>query len=130
MQATIIKTAGKWFLETVDNLKDLCNRPMTLSVDELIRFVPEYEYERKLSSMSEKVKDFLKHCNNPLYYMENGEVIYYTDITWCSKHIYQFMLTRDLWRGVTDSLTCSIYRPVFHSVYDMTPIGVVLEDTF
>lgn len=130
MQSAIIKTNGKWFLEIVDNLKDLCNRPMTLSVDELIRFVPEYEYERKLSSMSEKVKDFLKHRDNPLYYMENGEVIYYTDITWCSEHIYQFMLTRDLRRDVTDSLTCSIYRPVFHSVYDMTPIGVVLEERF
>lgn len=130
MQTTIIKTNGKWFLETVDSLKDLCIRPMTLSVDELIRFVPEYEYERKLSSMPEKVKDFLKHRDNPLYYMENGEVIYCDDITWCSEHIYQFMLTRDLRRGVTDTLTCSIYRPVFHSVYDTAPIGVVLEDRF
>lgn len=130
MQTTIIKTNGKWFLETVDNLKDLCSRSMTLSVDELIRFVPEYEYEKKLSRMSEKVNDFLKHRGNPLYYMENGEVIYYHDITWCSDRIYQFMLTRDLRCGVTDSLTCTIYRPIFHNVYDMVPIGVVLEDRF
>lgn len=130
MQTTIIKTDDRWFLETVDNLKDLCNRPMKLSVDELIRFVPEYEYERKLSTMSEKVKDFLKHRDKPLYYMETGEVIYYTDITWHSERIYQFMLTRDFQRGVTDTLTCTIYRPIFHSVHDMTPIGVVLEDVF
>lgn len=130
MQVAIIKTDGKCFLETVDNLKDLCHRPMRLSVDELIRFVPEYEYERKLSTMSEKVKDFLKHRDNPLYYMENGEVIYCTDITWYSEHIYQFLLTRDLRRGVTDTLACSIYRPVFYSVHDTTPIGVVLEDRF
>ena len=45
--------------ETVDNLKDLCNRPMTLSVDELIRFVPEYEYESLRALLIQKdVKQF------------------------------------------------------------------------
>lgn len=130
MQVTIIKTNGKWFLETVDNLKDLCNRPMTLAVDELIRFVPEYEYSRKLQKMSEKVQEYIAHRERVHFYLENGEVIYLSDLVWCSDNIYQFCLNRNLRTGVTDTLTMYVYRPVFTSIYDMTPIGVVLEERF
>ena len=52
MQATIIKTNRKWYLETVDNLRDLCKVPMRLSVENLIRFVPQFEYLERTKLLS------------------------------------------------------------------------------
>ena len=129
MQATIIKTNRKWYLETVDNLRDLCKVPMRLSVENLIRFVPQFEYFERAKHLSENIKNFIFNKSIPVFYMENKEVIYADEIRW-NGGAYKFYINRDLSIGDKNTLTLYVYHPVFASVYDMTPIGVVLEDRF
>lgn len=129
MQTALIKTKRKYYLETADNLRDLCKIPMRLSVDKLIRFVPQFEYLEKMKLFSLDMKNFVYNKGIPVFYMENKEVIYMDEIRW-NDGTYKFFLNRDLSIGITDSLTLYVYRPVFASLYDMTPIGAVLEERF
>lgn len=129
MQTTIIKTSSKWFLETVDNLRDLCKTPMRLSVDNLIRFVPQFEYLERAKLLSQDMKNFINNKGIPVFYMENREIVYMDEIRW-SDDTYKFYINRDLSIALENTLTLYVYHPVYASVYDMTPIGVVLEDRF
>lgn len=129
MQTTIIKTSRKWYLETVDNLRDLCKIPMRLSVDKLIRFVPQFEYLERMKNFSQDIKNFIYNKGIPVFYMENREVIFMDEIRW-NDGTYKFYLNRDLSIGLKNTLTLYVYHPVYASVYDMTPVGVVLEDRF
>ena len=129
MKTTIIKTNRKWYLETVDNLKDLCKLPMRLSVDNLIRFVPQFEYLERTKLLSPDMKKFIYNKGIPAFYMENKEVIYMDDIRW-NDGTYKFYINRDLANENKNTFFINVYHPVYASVYDMTPIGVVLEDTF
>ena len=129
MQATIIKTNRKWYLETVDNLRDLSNIPTRLSLDNLIRFVPQFEYLGRMKLLSPDMKKFIYDKAIPVFYMENKEVIYMDEIRW-NDGAYKFYINRDLSNGNENTLTLYVYHPVYASVYDMTPIGVVLEDRF
>lgn len=129
MQTALIKTKRKYYLETADNLRDLCKIPMRLSVDKLIRFVPQFEYLERMKLFSPDMKNFVYNKGIPVFYMENKEVIYMDEIRW-NDGTYKFFLNRDLSIGTKDSLTLYVYRPVFASLYDMTPIGVVLEERF
>ena len=129
MQVALIKTKRKWYLETADNLRDLCKIPMRLSVDKLIRFVPRFEYLERAKLFSPDIKNFVYNKGIPVFYMENKEVIFMEDIRW-DDGTYKFFLNRDLSIAIKDTLTLYVYHPVFASIYDMTPIGVVLEDRF
>ena len=129
MRTTIIKTNRKWYLETVDNLRDLCKVPMRLSVDNLIRFVPQFEYLEITKLLSPDMKKFIYNKGIPVFYMENKEVVYMDEIRW-NGGAYKFYINRDLSIGDRNSLTLYVYHPVYESVYDTTPIGVVLEDRF
>ena len=129
MQVTLIKTERKWYLETADNLRDLCKIPMRLSVDKLIRFVPQFEYLERTKLFSQDMKNFIYNRGIPVFYMENKEIIYMDEIRW-NDGTYKFFLNRDLSINTKDTLTLYVYRPVFASLYDMIPIGVVLEDRF
>ena len=129
MRTTIIKTNRKWYLETVDNLRDLCKEPMRLSVNNLIRFVPQFEYLERTKLFSPDMKKFIYDKGIPVFYMENEEVIYMDEIHWYDG-TYKFYINRNLSIGDKNTLTSYIYHPVYASVYDMTPIGVVLEDRF
>ena len=129
MKAAIIKTNRKWYLETVDNLRDLCKVPMRLSVDNLIRFVPQFEYLERTKLLSPDMKKFIYNKGIPVFYMENKEVIYMDEIRW-NDGTYKVYINRDLSIGDKNTLTLYVYHPVYASVYDMTPIGVVLEDRF
>lgn len=129
MKTTIIKTNRKWYLETVDNLRDLCKVPMCLSVDNLIRFVPQFEYLERVKLLSDDMKNFIYNKGIPVFYMENKEIVYMDEIRW-SDETYKFYINRDLSILSKNTLTLYVYHPVFASVYDMTPIGVVLEDRF
>lgn len=129
MQVTLIKTKRKWYLETADNLRDLCKIPIRLSVDKLIRFVPQFEYLERTKLFSQDMKNFIYNKGIPVFYMENKEVIYMDEIRW-NDGTYKFFLNRDLSIDIKDSLTLYVYHPVFASIYDMAPIGVVLEERF
>lgn len=129
MKATIIKTNSKWYLETVDNLRDLCKVPMHLSVDNLIRFVPQFEYIERTKLLSQDMKKYIYNKGIPVFYMENKEVIYMNEIHW-NNGTYKFYINRDLSIGDKNTLTLYIYHPVYASIYNTTPIGVVLEDRF
>lgn len=129
MQVTIIKTNRKWYLETVDNLRDLCKVPMRLSVDNLIRFVPQFEYLERIKLLSSDMKKFIYSKGIPVFYMENKEVIYMDEIRW-NDGTYKIYIYRDLANENKNTFFLNVYHPVYASVYDMTPIGVVLEDRF
>lgn len=129
MKATIIKTNRKWYLETVDNLRDLCKIPMRLSVDNLIRFVPQFEYLERTKLFSQDMKNFIYNKGIPVFYMENKEIVYMDEIRW-NDGTYKIYINRDLANGNKNTLFLNVYHPVYASVYDMTPIGVVLEDRF
>ena len=129
MQATIIKTNRKWYLETVDNLRDLCKLPMRLSVHDLIRFVPQFEYLERTKLISPDMKKFIHDKGIPVFYMENKEVIYPDEIRW-NDGTYKIYINRDLANENKNTFFLNVYHPVYASVYDMTPIGVVLEDRF
>ena len=129
MQATIIKTNRKWYLETVDNLRDLCKVPMRLSVDDLIRFVPRFEYLERTKLLSPDMKKFIYDKGIPVFYMENKEVVYMDEIRW-NDGTYKIYINRDLANENKNTFFINVYHPVYASVYDMTPIGVVLEDRF
>lgn len=129
MQTTIIKTNRKWYLETVDNLRDLCKVPMRLSVDNLIRFVPRFEYLERTKLLSPDMKKFIYDKGIPVFYMENKEIVYTDEIRW-NDGTYKFYINRNLSIGDRNTLTLYVYHPVYANVYDMTPIGVVLEDRF
>ena len=129
MKTTIIKTNRKWYLETVDNLRDLCKVPMRLSVDNLIRFVPQFEYLERAKLLSQDMKNFIYNKGIPVFYMENKEVIYMDEIRW-NDGAYKFYINRDLANENKNTFFINVYHPVYASVYDMTPIGVVLEDRF
>lgn len=129
MQATIIKTNRKWYLETVDNLRDLCKVPMRLSVENLIRFVPQFEYLERTKLLSPDMKKFIYGKGIPVFYMENKEIIFMDEIRW-NDGTYKFYVNRDLANENKNTFFINIYHPVYASVYDMTPIGVVLEDRF
>ena len=129
MQTTIIKTNRKWYLETVDNLRDLCKIPLRLSVDKLIRFVPQFEYLERLKNLSQDMKTFIYNKGIPVFYMENKEIVFSDEIRW-NDGTYKFYINRDLSIGEKNTLTLYVYHPVYASVYDMIPIGVVLEDRF
>lgn len=129
MKATIIKTNRKWYLETVDNIKDLCKVPTRLSVVNLIRFVPQFEYLERTKLLSPDMKKYIYDKGIPVFYMENKEIVYTDEIRW-NDGTYKFYINRDLLTGNKNTLTLYIYHPVYASVYDMKPIGVVLEDRF
>lgn len=129
MQVTIIKTNRKWYIETVDNLRDLCKVPMRLSVDNLIRFVPRFEYLERTKLLSPDMKKFIYDKGIPVFYMENKEIVYTDEIRW-NDGVYKFYINRNLSIGDKNTLTLYVYHPVYASVYDMAPIGVVLEDRF
>lgn len=129
MKATIIKTNSKWYLETVDNLRDLCKVPMRLSVDNLIRFVPRFEYLERTKLLSPDMKKFIYNKGIPVFYMENKEIIYMDEIRW-NDGAYKIYISRDLANENKNTFFINVYHPVYASVYDMTPIGVVLEDRF
>lgn len=129
MQATIIKTNSKWYLETVDNLKELCKVPMRLSVDNLIRFVPQFEYLERTKLLSPDMKEFIYNKGVPVFYMENKEIVFMDEIRW-NGGTYKIYINRDLSNGIKNTFFINVYHPVYASVYDMTPIGVVLEDRF
>lgn len=129
MQATIIKTDRKWYLETVDNLRDLCKVPMRLSVENLIRFVPRFEYLERTKLLPPDMKKFIYDKDIPVFYMENKEVIYMNEIRW-NDGTYKIYINRDLANENLKTFFINVYHPVYASVYDMTPIGVVLEDRF
>lgn len=129
MKATIIKTNRKWYLETVDNLRDLCKIPMRLSVDNLIRFVPQFEYLERTKLFSQDMKNFIYNKGIPVFYMENKEIVYTDEIRW-NDGTYKIYINRDLANGNKNTFFLNVYHPVYASVYDMTPIGVVLEDRF
>lgn len=129
MNATIIKTNSKWYLETVDNLRDLCKLPMRLSVDNLIRFVPQFEYLERTKLLSQDMKKFIYNKGIPVFYMENKEIVYTDEIRW-NDGTYKIYIYRDLANGNKNTFFLNVYHPVYASVYDMTPIGVVLEDRF
>lgn len=129
METTIIKTDRKWYLETVDNLRDLCKVPMRLSVENLIRFVPQFEYLERIKLLSPDMKKFIYNKGIPVFYMENKEVIYMDEIRW-NDGTYKIYINRDLANENKNTFFLNVYHPVYTSVYDMTPIGVVLEDRF
>lgn len=130
MKATIIKTNSKWYLETVDNLRDLCKLPMRLSVDSLIRFVPQFEYLERTKLLSQDMKKFIFNKGiPPVFYMENKEIVYADEIRW-NDGTYKIYINRDLANENKNTFFINVYHPVYASVYDMTPIGVVLEDRF
>lgn len=129
MQATIIKTNRKWYLETADNLRDLCKVPMRLSVENLIRFVPRFEYLERTKLLSPDMKKFIYNKGIPVFYMENKEVIYMDEIRW-NEGTFKIYINRDLANENKNTFFINVYHPVYASVYDMTPIGVVLEDRF
>lgn len=129
MEVTIIKTNRKWYLETADNLRDLCKVPMRLSVDNLIRFVPEFDYLERTKLLSPDMKKFIYNKGIPVFYMENKEVIYTDEIRW-NNGTYKIYISRDLANENKNTFFINVYHPVYASVYDMTPIGVVLEDRF
>lgn len=129
METTIIKTDRKWYLETVDNLRDLCKVPTRLSVENLIRFVPQFEYLERIKLLSPDMKKFIYNKGIPVFYMENKEVIYMDEIRW-NDGTYKIYIYRDLANGIKNTFFLNVYHPVYASVYDMTPIGVVLEDRF
>lgn len=129
MQATVIKTDRKWYLETVDNLRDLCKVPMRLSVENLIRFVPRFEYLERTKLLSPDMKKFIYDKGIPVFYMENKEIIFMEEIRW-NDGTYKIYINRDLANGIKNTFFINVYHPVYASVYDMTPIGVVLEDRF
>lgn len=129
MQATIIKTDRKWYLETVDNLRDLCKVPMRLSVENLIRFVPRFEYLEKTKLLSPDMKKFIYNKGIPVFYMENKEIIFMDEIRW-NDGAYKIYVSRDLANENKNTFFINVYHPVYASVYDKTPIGVVLEDRF
>ena len=129
MKATIIKTDGKWYLETADSLRDLCKVPMRLSVENLIRFVPQFEYLERTKLLSPDMKKFIYDKGIPVFYMENKEIIFMDEIRW-NDGTYKFYVNRDLANENKNTFFINIYHPVYASVYDMTPIGVVLEDMF
>ena len=129
MKATIIKTDRKWYLETVDNLRDLCKVPMRLSVENLIRFVPQFEYLERTKLLSSDMKKFIYNKGIPVFYMENKEVIYMDEIRW-NDGTYKIYINRDLANENKNTFFINVYHPVYASVYDMIPIGVVLEDRF
>lgn len=129
MQATVIKTDRKWYLETVDNLRDLCKVPMRLSVDNLIRFVPQFEYLERTKLLSSDMKKFIYDKGIPVFYMENKEVVYMDEIRW-NDGTYKIYINRDLPNENKNTFFINVYHPVYASVYDMSPIGVVLEDRF
>ena len=129
MKATIIKTDRKWYLETVDNLRDLCKVPMRLSVENLIRFVPRFEYLERTKLLSPDMKKFIYDKGIPVFYMENKEIIFMDEIRW-NDGTYKIYINRDLSNENKNTFFINVYHPVYASVYDMTPIGVVLEDRF
>lgn len=129
MQATVIKTNRKWYLETVDNLRDLCKVPMRLSVENLIRFVPRFEYLERTKLLSPDMKKFIYDKGIPVFYMENKEIIFMDEIRW-NDGTYKIYINRDLSNENKNTFFINVYHPVYASVYDMTPIGVVLEDRF
>ena len=129
MQATIIKTNRKWYLETVDNLRDLCKVPMRLSVENLIRFVPRFEYLERTKLLPSDMKKFIYNKGVPVFYMENKEIVYMDEMRW-NDGTYKIYIGRDLANGIKNTFFINVYHPVYASVYDMTPIGVVLEDRF
>lgn len=130
MKTTIIKTNSKWYLETVDNLRDLCEVPMRLSVENLIRFVPQFEYLERTKLLSQDMKKFIFNKGiPPVFYMENKEIVYEDEIRW-NDDTYKILMYRDLASGNKNTFFLNVYHPVYASVYDMTPIGVVLEDRF
>lgn len=129
MQATVIKTDRKWYLETVDNLRDLCKVPMRLSVENLIRFVPRFEYLERTKLLSSDMKKFIYDKGIPVFYMENKEVVYMDEIRW-NDGTYKIYINRDLANENKNTFFINVYHPVYASVSDMTPIGVVLEDRF
>lgn len=129
METTIIKTNRKWYLETVDNLRDLCKEPMRLSVDNLIRFVPRFEYLERTKLLSSDMKKFIYDKGIPVFYMENKEIVYMDEIRW-NDGTYKIYINRDLANENKNTFFINVYHPVYASVYDMTPIGVVLEDRF
>ena len=129
MEATIIKTNRKWYLETVDNLRDLCKVPMRLSVENLIRFVPKFEYLERTKLLSPDMKKFIYNKGIPVFYMENKEIVYTDEIRW-NDDTCKIYINRDLANENKNTFFINVYHPVYASVYDMTPIGVVLEDRF
>lgn len=129
MNATIIKTNSKWYLETVDNLKGLCKVPMRLSVENLIRFVPQFEYLERTKLLSSDMKKFIYNKGIPVFYMENKEIVYMDEIHW-NDGTYKIYINRDLSNENKNTFFINVYHPVYASVYDMSPIGVVLEDRF
>lgn len=129
MQATIIKTDRKWYLETVDNLRDLCKLSMRLSVENLIRFVPQFEYLERTKLLSSDMKKFIYNKGVPVFYMENKEIVYMDEMRW-NDGTYKIYINRDLANEIKNTFFINVYHPVYASVYDMTPIGVVLEDSF
>lgn len=129
MKATIIKTDRKWYLETVDNLRDLCKVSMRLSVENLIRFVPQFEYLERTKLLSPDMKKFIYNKGIPVFYMENKEIVYTDEIRW-NDGTYKIYINRDLPNGKKNTFFINAYHPVYTSVYDMTPIGVVLEERF
>lgn len=129
MQVTIIKTDRKWYLETVDNLRDLCKVPMRLSVENLIRFVPRFEYLERTKLLSPDMKKFIYDKGIPVFYMENKEIIFMDEIRW-NDGTLKIHINRDLANENKNTFFINVYHPVYASVYDMTPIGVVLEDRF
>jgi hypothetical protein len=129
MKTTIIKTNRKWYLETVDNLRDLCKVPMRLSVENLIRFVPQFEYLERTKLLSPDMKKFIYDKGIPVFYMENKEIIFMDEIRW-NDGTYKIYINRDLSNENKNTFFINVYHPVYASVYDMTPIGVVLEDRF
>lgn len=129
MEVTIIKTDRKWYLERVDNLMDLCKVPMRLSVENLIRFVPQFEYLERTKLLSPDMKKFIYNKGIPVFYMENKEIVYTDEIRW-NDGTYKIYINRDLANENKNTFFLNVYHPVYTSVYDMTPIGVVLEDRF
>ena len=129
METGIIKTNRKWYLETVDNLRDLCKVPMRLSVENLIRFVPQFEYLERTKLLSPDMKKFIYDKGIPVFYMENKEIIFMDEIRW-NDGTYKIYINRDLANENKNTFFLNVYHPVYASVYDMTPIGVVLEDSF
>lgn len=129
METTLIKTDRKWYLETVDNLRDLCKVPMRLSVENLIRFVPQFEYLERTKLLSPDMKKFIYDKGIPVFYMENKEIIFMDEIRW-NDGTFKIYINRDLANENKNAFFINVYHPVYASVYDMTPIGVVLEDRF
>lgn len=129
METTIIKTDRKWYLETVDNLRNLCKVPMRLSVENLIRFVPQFEYLERTKLLSSDMKKFIYNKGAPVFYMENKEIVYMDEMRW-NDGTYKIYINRDLANENKNTFFINVYHPVYASVYDMTPIGVVLEDRF